>query len=66
MGKKPKFAAEYLDRLIEEATVDAYDESEQATGFFNMIEENFALPFSTIVLRPGAGSDGRQGRYCPP
>lgn len=50
MGKKPKFAAEYLDRLIEEATVDAYDESEQAVGFFNMIEENLALPFMTNVL----------------
>lgn len=50
VGKKAKFAAEYLDQLIEEATVDAYDESEQATGFFNMIEENLALPFTTNVL----------------
>jgi len=50
MGKKPAFTAEYLDQLIEEATVDAYDESEQATGFFNMIEENLALPFTTNVL----------------
>lgn len=50
MGKKLKFDAEYLDQLIEEATVDAYDESEQAAGFFNMIEENLALPFTTNVL----------------
>jgi uncharacterized protein (UPF0262 family) len=50
MGKKAKFAAEHLDQLIEEATVDAYDESEQAIGFFNMIEENLAMPFTTNVL----------------
>lgn len=50
MGKKAKFAAEYLDQLIDEATVDAYDESEQATGFFYMIEENLALPFTTNIL----------------
>jgi Calcium binding len=36
--------------LIEEATVDAYDESEQTTGFFSMIEENLTLPFATNVL----------------
>jgi hypothetical protein len=39
-----------LDRLIEEATVDAYDEEEQATGFFSMIEESLALPFVTSLL----------------
>ena len=50
MGKKPKLTSEYLDHLIEEATVDAYDESEQAVGFFNMIDENLALPFMTNVL----------------
>jgi hypothetical protein len=39
-----------LDKLIEEATVDCYSEEEQASGFFNMIEENLALPFATRVL----------------
>jgi Calcium binding len=39
-----------LDRLIEEATVDAYDEGEQATGFFTMIDENLTLPFRTRML----------------
>jgi hypothetical protein len=48
--KAAKFAAKYLDRLIEEATADAYDESEQAGGFFTLIEENLALPFTTQVL----------------
>ena len=39
-----------LDSLIEEATVDAYDESEQATGWFTMFEEHLELPFDTVVL----------------
>ena len=36
--------------MIEQATVDAYDESEQITGWFTMIEENLAVPFETTVL----------------
>lgn len=36
--------------MAEEATVDAYDEAEQAGGFFTMIEENLGAPFSTVVL----------------
>lgn len=39
-----------LDRLIEEATVDAYNESEQAVGLFTMMEEHLAVPFTTTVL----------------
>ncbi len=50
MKKKSQFATKYLDKLIEEATTDAYNESEQAGGFFAMIEENLALPFVTQVL----------------
>lgn len=42
--------ARALDRLIEEATVDAYDESEQRTGFYTMLEENLEVPFRTEVL----------------
>jgi hypothetical protein len=45
-----KFTAKYLDKLIEEATTDAYGESEQAGGFFVMIEEKLPLPFTTRVL----------------
>lgn len=48
--KTTKFTAKYLDKLIEEATADAYNESEQAGGFFAMIEENLSLPFTTQVL----------------
>ena len=50
MRKTAKLTAKYLDKLIEEATTDAYNESEQAGGFFTMIEENLALPFVTQML----------------
>ncbi len=39
-----------LDKLIEEAIVDCYNEEEQESGFFTMIEENLTLPFATRVL----------------
>jgi hypothetical protein len=53
---KPKSArgtlptARQLDEMIEEATVDCYDEKEQASGFFTMIQDKLALPFATRVL----------------
>jgi hypothetical protein len=36
--------------LIEEATVDAYGESEQATAFLTVLEEYLALPCGATVL----------------
>ena len=39
-----------LDRLIEEAIIDCYGESEQLVGLYTMIEDNLALPFGTMVL----------------
>ena len=36
--------------MIEEATVDAYGEDEQLTGFFTMFEEYLELPFETKIL----------------
>ena len=39
-----------LEALIAEATVDAYNASEQAVGFFTMIEDNLRLPFETEIL----------------
>ncbi len=39
-----------LDALIADATVDAYNEAEQAMGLFTMIEDNLALPFETEIL----------------
>jgi len=39
-----------LDALIEEATVDAYDEYEQTAAFYTMLEDHLTMPFSTEVL----------------
>jgi hypothetical protein len=55
-GAYPKTAtgmnlsAKKLDKMIEEATVDCYDEGEQASGFYTMIEDHLAVPFGTEVL----------------
>ena len=39
-----------LDRLIEEAVVDAYNESEQRTSLYTMLDESLEVPFKTEVL----------------
>jgi hypothetical protein len=39
-----------LDELIEEATVDAYNDHEQITGLFTMLDEHLAVPFDTELL----------------
>jgi Calcium binding len=39
-----------LRDLVERATVDCYNEAEQMTGFYTMIEEYLAVPFQTSVL----------------
>ncbi len=39
-----------LDELVEEAIIDCYNESEQVTGLYTMIEDNLAVPFETTVL----------------
>ena len=39
-----------LDKLVEQAVIDCYNESEQVTGLYTMIENNLALPFKTTVL----------------
>jgi hypothetical protein len=36
--------------MVEEATVDCYNELELVTGWFTMIEDNLAVPFETAVL----------------
>jgi hypothetical protein len=45
-----KLSKTRLAEMIEEATVDAYNDSELVTGWFTMIEENLAVPFETPVL----------------
>ena len=39
-----------LDALVEQATVDAYDQYEQLTSFHVMMGERLAIPFRTTVL----------------
>lgn len=71
-----KLTTAELDAMVEEATVDAYDEYEQLAAFHTVIEDHLALPFDTTVLgitvsvtaiqdRPGSGIIAlcRRGRY---
>ncbi len=46
----PELSDEELNALVEEATVDAYGDEEQLSGFAVMIEDNLAVPFETTVL----------------
>jgi hypothetical protein len=39
-----------LNKLVEEATVDCHDETEQVMGLLTMIEDNLGLPFETRIL----------------
>jgi hypothetical protein len=39
-----------LEELVEEATVDAYGESEQCVGFLTMLGKQLAVPFTTDIL----------------
>lgn len=39
-----------LDALIEEATIDAYGASEQATGFYTILDEHVSAPFDVSLL----------------
>ncbi|MEU6325424.1 calcium-binding protein [Streptomyces sp. NPDC047009] len=47
-----------LEAMIEEATVDAYNEDEQLTGLFTMLEEHLDLPFTTVALGVEVSVDG--------
>lgn len=48
--RKPITDPERLNELIEEATVDAYDEEEQHTGLLTMIEDNVVCPFKAQLI----------------
>ena len=50
VGIPTKLTESRLDQLVEDATVDAHDESEQRLGFYTMMENELALPFATLVL----------------
>ena len=47
---QPTVTAAELDELIEQATVDCYNDSEQVTGLFTLLEEHLITPFHTTVL----------------
>jgi hypothetical protein len=51
-----------LERLIEEAIVDAYGDSEQMTSLFTMMDENLSTPFVTVVLGQTATVEHGHGR----
>jgi hypothetical protein len=44
-SRRPTNSDARLEELIEQATVDCYNEEEQVTGLFTMIEDNLAIPF---------------------
>jgi hypothetical protein len=46
---RPTSRARLLE-MIEEATVDAYGESEQIGGFYTTIVDRLTVPFNTTVL----------------
>ncbi len=48
--RRPRLSPARLARLVEEATIDCYNESEEVTGLFTMLEDNLELPFDTSVL----------------
>ena len=39
-----------LDAMVEEAIVDCYNEDEQITGLFTMLEDTLVVPFQVQVL----------------
>lgn len=45
-----KTSRKRLEALIEEATVDCYDEDEQHSGLLTMIEDNVDCPFRAKVI----------------
>lgn len=39
-----------FEEMVDEATVDCYNDSEHITGWYTMIDDNLVLPFDTKVL----------------
>jgi hypothetical protein len=48
--RKSNKERERLRALIEEATVDCYNEEEEHTGFLTMVEDNLVCPFRAKVI----------------
>ncbi len=69
-GMAPLSVAQ-LEELIEQATVDCYNDSEQVCGLFTLLEESLAVPFETAVLGQAVavtavdlGIDDRVVAFC--
>ncbi len=50
MPRPSRAKAADLDALIEEAIVDANDEHEQVTGFYEMLDQHLSIPFQAKVV----------------
>lgn len=47
---KKKLTEEQLESLIEEATIDCYDEGECRLGFLTMMQDNIPTPFKARLI----------------
>ena len=47
---KTRLSKARFEAMVEDATVDCYNPSEQATGWFTMIDEHLKVPFQTQLL----------------
>lgn len=47
---KKKLTEKQLELLIEEATVDCYDEGECRVGFLTMMQDNISTPFKAKLI----------------
>ena len=60
--RKQRLSEERVREMIDQATVDCYNESEQITGFFTMIDDNLHVPFEVeISWRGRRGGTRRHG-----
>ena len=57
-GKRHGLTKSQLDELVEDALTDAYGESEQATAFYTMMENDLQLPFETAILGTPVSVEG--------
>ena len=47
---RPQIGKRKLEEMIEEATVDCYDEGEQLSGWLTVIQDYLETPFETMIL----------------
>src|SRR5258707_10029307 len=60
-ASKPKRNEAREERILMEVIVDAYNEDERATGWFNYLEEKLDFPFLTRCVKERAISPLRVG-----